>query len=124
MAKLDARDEKPLDPEFENVRRKMVRLLAISIGIMCVGLIAVAVAIVYKVSTGSSAKPAVASKEAAPAAAPEKATAALPAGFSVSNVSLDGNRILFFGKAADGASHALVFDIGAGRIVADITVTR
>ncbi|HET7411484.1 MAG TPA: hypothetical protein VFJ18_02385 [Pararhizobium sp.] len=125
MAKLDERDEKPLDPAFENVRRKMIRLLAISIGIMCIGLIAVAAAIVYKVSTTSEPKtPAATSDKAVPAGAPAEATAKLPAGFTVSDVRLDGNRILFYGKAADGVPHALVFDIGAGRIVADIAVTR
>ena len=33
----DDPDDKPLDPEMEKVRRKMVRLLAVSIGIMFIG---------------------------------------------------------------------------------------
>ena len=50
MSKIneDDLDEKPLDPEMEKVRRKMVRLLAVSIGIMFIGLMTVLGAIVYK----------------------------------------------------------------------------
>jgi hypothetical protein len=44
----DDLEEKPLDPEMEKVRRKMVRLLAVSIGIMFIGLMTVLGAIVYK----------------------------------------------------------------------------
>ena len=43
-------DEQPLDPAMERVRRKMIRLLAVSIGIMVIGLMAVLAAIVYKIS--------------------------------------------------------------------------
>jgi len=45
----DTDEEQPLDPAMERVRRKMVRLMVISIGIMMVGLMAVLGAIVYKI---------------------------------------------------------------------------
>jgi hypothetical protein len=48
----DDLEEKPLDPDMEKVRRKMVRLLAVSIGIMFIGLMAVLGAIVYKFTQG------------------------------------------------------------------------
>ena len=41
-------DEKPLDPAVERVRRKMVRLLVISVSIMMIGLMSVLGSIVYK----------------------------------------------------------------------------
>ncbi|MEM9331787.1 MAG: fimbrial protein [Pseudomonadota bacterium] len=44
----DDLDEQPLDPVMERVRKKMVRLMVISIGIMMVGLFAVLFAIIYK----------------------------------------------------------------------------
>ncbi len=52
-----AQDEKeePLDPAIEHIRRRMIRLLVISIGIMMVGLMAVLFAIVYKINAGSDA---------------------------------------------------------------------
>lgn len=40
----------PLDPAFEKIRRKMVRLLALSIAVLFVGLIAVLSAVVYRSS--------------------------------------------------------------------------
>lgn len=43
-------DEPPLDPVLENVRRKLVRRMAWSLGIMMIGLMAVLGAIVYKIS--------------------------------------------------------------------------
>ena len=43
-------EEQPLDPAMERVRRKMIRLLAVSIGIMVIGLMAVLAAIVYKIN--------------------------------------------------------------------------
>ncbi len=46
---IDA-EEQPLDPAMERVRRKMIRLLAVSIGIMVIGLMAVLAAIVYKIN--------------------------------------------------------------------------
>lgn len=45
-----AYQEPPLDPAMERVRRKMIRLLVISIGIMVIGLIAVLSAVVYKIN--------------------------------------------------------------------------
>src|SRR5690606_39955979 len=47
-------DEKPLDPAVERVRRKMMRLMLVSIGIMMVGLMAVVGAIVYKLGSSET----------------------------------------------------------------------
>jgi hypothetical protein len=125
---IDEPEDKPLDPAMESVRRKMVRTLGISIGIMCVGLMAVLGAIVYKVTARPSADETASSGVQAgysiPADAPHAARAALPAGFSVEHVSLDGGQVLFYGTTAEGAAHAYVFDIGAGRIIADVSVSR
>lgn len=125
---IDEPEDKPLDPAMESVRRKMVRTLGISIGIMCVGLMAVLGAIVYKVtsrpSTDETAGANISAAYSVPADAPRAAHAALPAGFSVEHVSLDGGQVLFYGTTAEGAAHAYVYDIGAGRIIADVSVSR
>ena len=47
----DLDEEKPLDPAVERVRRRMLRLMVISIGIMMTGLMAVLGAIVYKIGS-------------------------------------------------------------------------
>ncbi|PYE41969.1 hypothetical protein DFI02_108100 [Rhizobium sp. PP-F2F-G20b] len=117
----DEQDEKPLDPVMENVRRKMIRLQLVSAGVMLVMLMAVLGAIVYKV-TRPSAAPSLANATAGvPSDAPLAATAALPQGFEITDTSLSGGQILFFGTLA-GVRKALVYDIAANRIVADISV--
>lgn len=128
MSKIneDDLDEKPLDPEMEKVRRKMVRLLAVSIGIMFIGLMTVLGAIVYKFTQADDPAAGTAqvagSASSVPSDAPVEGVAALPAGFVVESVSLDGNRIGFFGRAADGSRRVIVHDISVGRIVSDIVV--
>jgi len=126
MSKIneDDLDEKPLDPEMEKVRRKMVRLLAVSIGIMFIGLMTVLGAIVYKFTQDDepAAGQVAGSAGSVPSDAPVEGVAALPAGFVVESVSLDGNRIGFFGRAADGSRRVIVHDISVGRIVSDIVV--
>lgn len=117
-------DEEPLDPVMENVRRKMVRLQLVSAGVMLVMLMAVLGAIVYKVTRPDPAAVARQSGIVVPSDAPVTGAVALPAGFNTTGVALSGNQILFFGTLADGAGKAFVFDIAAGRIVADIDVNR
>lgn len=123
-AQPDERDEKPLDPEVERLRRRMVRLLAVSIGIMLVAVMTVLAAVVYKVAQPAG-EVELADADALSAGwgqgdAPLEARAALPDGFSVEDVSLDGARILFFGRMPQGGTRAFVFDIFESRIVADI----
>ncbi|MBC7285096.1 hypothetical protein [Hoeflea sp.] len=122
----DDLDEKPLDPEMEKVRRKMVRLLAVSIGVMFIGLMAVLGAIVYKF-TQRDAAPAdgglvAGASMTVPSDAPLEAVAALPAGFVIESVTLDGARVGFFGRAADGSMRLIIHDISLGRAVADVVV--
>ena len=117
-------EDKPLDPVMENVRRKMMRLQLVSGGIMLLMFMAVLAAIVYKINARDGKPEAVAASGAlVPSEAPVKATAALPDGFAVSAVSQSDGQILFYGVLADGVRKALLFDIAAGRIVAEIDVT-
>ena len=48
MTAYDTEEDAPLDPAAKRLRRKLVRLLFVSGGIMMAGLIAVIAAIVYK----------------------------------------------------------------------------
>jgi len=116
-------EDKPLDPVMENVRRKMMRLQLVSGGIMLLMFMAVRAAIVYKISTRDGKPEASAAGSlAVPSDAPVRATAMLPAGFAVSAVSQSSGQILFYGVMADGARKAFLFDIAAGRVVAEIDV--
>jgi hypothetical protein len=115
-------EDKPLDPVMENVRRKMVKLQLVSAGVMLVMLMVVLGAIVYKLTRPGKADVAQSVSVAVPGEAPVTAIAALPAGFDVSDIALSGGQILFYGAVAGGDRKAIVFDIAAGRIVADISV--
>lgn len=118
----DELEQKPLDPAMENVRRKMMRLQLVSAGVMLIMLMAVLGAIVYKLTSTSDGTEAAQAGVGIPADAPVNAIAALPAGFSVIDVALSGSQVLFYGSLPGTEPRAIVFDIRAGRIVADITV--
>ncbi|WP_018235511.1 hypothetical protein [Ensifer sp. BR816] len=118
----DEQEDKPLDPAMESVRRKMVRLQLVSAGVMLIMLMAVLGAIVYKVTRNDTGAEAAQPAVSVPGDAPLSAIAALPAGFSVTNVSLSGSQLLFYGSLPGAEPRAIVFDIRAGRIVADVTV--
>ncbi|MDI7860635.1 hypothetical protein MRS76_01585 [Rhizobiaceae bacterium n13] len=118
----DQEEEKPLDPVMEKVRRKMVRLQLVSAGVMFVSLMAVLGAVVYKVTKSETKETTPLASLAVPSDGPIAATAALPAGFAVSDVSLSGAQILFYGRTVEGQQKAYVFDVSAGRIVADVAV--
>ena len=118
----DDQEDKPLDPAMENVRRKMVKLQLVSAGVMLVMLMAVLGTIVYKLTRTDEKAPAQTSAAVVPSEAPLNAVAALPAGFTVTNVALSGSQVLFYGNLPGAEPPAIVFDIGTGRIVADITV--
>ncbi len=116
-------EDKPLDPAMENVRRKMVKLQLASGGVMLLMLMAVLATIVYKVTQGKPAAPTVAGQALVPSEAPVSAVAALPVGFTIESVSLATGQLLFWGRTADGERKAIVYDIAAGRVVADVRVT-
>ena len=110
-------DETPLDPVMENVRKKMVRLLLTSLGIMMVGLMAVLGAIVYKINRGDDA-PGAARTEIPSDGAFIAADIMLPKGAWVNGQSLSGGRISLDVTLQGGAREILVFDIAAQKIVA------
>ncbi len=117
-------EEKPLDPEMEKVRRKMVRLLVVSIGVMFLGVMAVLVGVVYKVLEDGE-EPAVATSTIPVAGdTPLTSTAQLPSGFEIQQVSLDGSRIMFTGRNAVGRFSVYVFDIATGQLSATVHVKQ
>ena len=118
-------DEKPLDPAVERVRRKMVRLLAISIGIMMVGLMAVLATIVYKITSRQSANE-------SPFASPDGRTESppsglegrirLPEGAQILSSDLDGANILIRLKLATGTEQLLIYSLSEDRIIAKVAI--
>ena len=99
----ETEDEKPLDPAIEAVRKRLARLMVVSIGIMMVGLFAVLGAVVYKASGTSQITV-------------SNGTIAIPSGMTVVDQSLDGERIALRLKSADGSETILVFSLIDGRL--------
>ncbi|MBT9369435.1 hypothetical protein [Rhizobium sp. CSW-27] len=128
MAHLDPeqQEDEPLDPVLENVRRKMVRLQLVSGGIMFISLMAVLIAVVYKVRSQPAPVPAAVTASAGfsvPADQPLSATVHLPPGFAVQSVSQSGSQILFYGSI-NGVRKVMIFDLSVGRVIADLTVAE
>ncbi len=99
---IDIEEEKPLDPAAEKLRRKMLRLMVISLGSMFIGIFAVLFAIVYKMNNS-----AIASNQI-------EATIALPQGFQIEETQIGDGTILFRGLDADGSSKIMLFDAVSG----------
>lgn len=116
-------EEKPLDPAAERVRRKLVRFIAINLGILFAAILAVLVALIYKAGFFGSSMPPEAAPVAAPA--PETFTAgrvALPAGARVNGHALSGDRLSIDATLGDGGRAFFVYDLRQGRMIARIDV--
>lgn len=99
---LDKEEEKPLDPAAERLRRKMVRLMAISIGTLFIAVFAVLSAIIYKMNNAPDTKRMI------------EADINLPETFVVESVDVDGENIVIYGKTAKNGAKILFFDKFSG----------
>ena len=119
----DEQDDKPLDPAMEKVRRKMIRLQIVSGLVMFISLMAVFGAVVYKaMGPSKTATPTASQSTQVPSDQPVSATASLPQGFTIENVSFANGDMLFYGRLANGTRKALVFNVQTRRFVADVTI--
>ena len=120
MTSMENQDESaPLDPAMERVRRKMVRLLVISISIMMIGLMAVLFTIVYKVSDMADAGSG-ASVRAGDAIIPQ-GIIDIPDGSTVVSASLDQTRILLHLRGPS-RQELIVYDLENGQVVARVAL--
>ena len=111
-------EDEPLDPKVEAIRRKMVRLLAVSGGIMMIGLMTVLAAIVYRVNRADP-ETAAASSGSAPLLA--EATIALPVGSEILHTALNQGRIMLTVREANG-NHAILIYAPNGNLLSRIKV--
>lgn len=121
--KDNEQDDKPLDPEVEAVRRRLARLLMVSIGIMIIGLMAVLAAIVYKMSSGGDAPQPPATATASGMLNPATdLVLRLPAGARIVSHSLSGPYLTAQVELSGGGSEIHIFNIEANETVATIAV--
>ncbi len=96
----------PHDPAFEKVRRKMVRLLALSIAVLFVGLIAVLSAVVYRTSDGEGARH----------AGGTLPPVAIGEGARIVGTALAGESALLTVERADGSQELILLDLAKGEV--------
>ncbi len=129
-------DDAPLDPAVERVRRKVMRLMGISVAIMMIGLMAVIGAIFYKISGSGSKKTVVASEGDHQVVMTETGeiksldvinsnitgTIKLPAGARLINTEFSNNRILLTIKSDEDELFLWIYDLAANRVFSRITI--
>lgn len=126
----DEQPEPVLDPAMERVRRKMIRLLAVSIGVMLIGLMAVLIAVVYKINR--KPEPAIAEEarsdipgQIAAPAKPEppkriESQIELAPGTHLLSQSLSGDQLSLETLLPDGGTEIIVYDYRQSRIIGRI----
>lgn len=111
---MSQQEEEPLDPAVEAIRVKMVRLLAISGGIMMLGLMAVLLSIVYKVTQDSEPK-------TKPVAADVVNELVVPGGAQILQSSQNDGRLMLTLKLVDGSTRIQLHDL-RGKLLSTYTV--
>ncbi|MER9346799.1 fimbrial protein [Mesorhizobium sp. M0227] len=109
--------DKPLDPEVEKVRRKLVRFVGINLGLLFLALMVVIGALVYKARNAPPANPPLAGDIQTPAGEPVSGDIVLPVGAKVLSQSLSGNRVSIDAELADGSRTIFVYDITERRLI-------
>ncbi|TIM12120.1 fimbrial protein [Mesorhizobium sp.] len=122
MAAADEDEEKPLDPELEKVRKKLVRFVAINLGLLFLALMVVIAALVYKTRTAPPADPSLAGDIQVPSGEPLTGDIVLPVGAKVISQSLSGDRVSIDAELADGSRAIFVYDITERRIIGRFSV--
>jgi len=117
-------EDAPLDPAVERVRRKMMRLMGISVAIMMVGLMAVIGAIFYKIygsdEENIAQTPAVEQK----ADGGSNGNIDLPAGSKIVKAELSGGQILLTIEKREGGIAIWVYDMAGNQVTARIAVNQ
>jgi hypothetical protein len=117
----DEEEEKPLDPDIEKVRRRMVRFMGINLGLLFLALMVVVAALVYK-SRKAAPPPPATSEIPVPPGGPLTGDIVLPVGSKIVSQSLSGNRLSIDAELADGSRAIFVYDIAGKRIVGQFAI--
>lgn len=121
---FDDQEEKPLDPAVEKVRKKLVRFVAVNLGLLFVALMAVLAAIVYKTRSEAPAAPETAITEIqVPAGAVLEGEIALPRGARIVSQALSGSRLSLDVELPDTTRAIFLYDLGERRMIGRFAVT-
>jgi hypothetical protein len=116
-------EEKPLDPAVENVRRKLVRFIAINLGLLFAALMIVVAALVYKsFNVGTpTAEPGI---EVPSPEGVVEGMIPVPEGARIVSQSISGNRISLSLELPDGGRAIYVYDMTSKRVVSRFEIVR
>jgi len=115
--------DKPLDPEVERVRRKILRFFVVSIGVTFIAVMAVVGLVVYKLERTSTPAQPQAIAEIPGRPLPEAAaTLALDAGTKILSQSLSGDRLSLDTLAADGGHVIIIYDLAEQRVASRLKI--
>lgn len=122
----DEEQDKPLDPAVERVRRKLVRFVAINLGLLFLALMAVVAAIVYRANRVEPPPPAVPDLPVPPEGETAFGEIVLPEGARVVGHALAGARLSLDVELAGGQRSIFVYDTAHARMIGrfDIVVGR
>jgi hypothetical protein len=113
---FDEEDEKPLDPAVAQVQRRLRRLMLISGLTLGIGILAVFLAIVYKLVTYQSSGAAVAPIEGAAIPTITRSALGLPPDARLVSTALDGDR-LSLAYEDGGGTTIVIFDVAGMAVV-------
>lgn len=114
-------EEKPLDPEAEKVRRKLVRFMGINLGLLFLALMVVIAAVVYRMGKVPSG-PVPVGVVQVPGGEPLSGDIVLPVGAKVVSQSLSGNRVSIDAELVDGGRAIFVYDIAERRMIGQFAI--
>lgn len=114
-------DEKPLDPAAERVRQKLVRFMAINLGILFFAVMVVIAAVVYRSWTTPEAT---ADMQPTPIGETTKAPLVIPAGARVISQSIANGRLSLQVALEPQGEAILVYELPSGRLVGQYDIVR
>lgn len=114
-------DEKPLDPAAERVRQKLVRFMAINLGILFFAVIVVIAAVVYR---NWNATPTAADPQAPPIGETTKAPLVIPAGSRILSQSIANGRLSLHVALQPQGESILVYELPSGRLIGQYDLVR
>jgi hypothetical protein len=113
-AALNGEEEKPIDPAFLSVQRKLRRLMLIGGGTLGIGILAVFGAILYRIATIDATPPPAPANGVLPTLSLQ--ALGLPADARLISTALDGNRLAMTYQTSEG-TETVVVDTRSGTVL-------
>lgn len=110
-------EDKPLDPAVERLRRRLVRFVGINLGILFIALMAVAVALVYRMNVWTPSAQQTATSLVPGDEEVFEGRIALPEGAQVNSHAVSGDRLTLDVELANGARAIFLYDMALQRMI-------